>query len=92
MSERGTISFDISAEMALTLREAIDSGDYQSTDDILRDALQEWQQRRQRDDLTDRELGELWDAGIASGPSGSGDEAFARTRAELEKLAIKSRA
>jgi len=82
MSDRETISFDISAEMALTLREAVESGDYQSRDDVLRDALQDWQLRRQQFGLTDTKSAELWDRGIASGPPGNTDGAFAGTHAE----------
>lgn len=82
MSDRETISFDITTEMASTLREAIESGDYQSPDDVLRDALQEWQLRRQRHDRTDKELRPLTNVGMVDGQSGNGEAAIDRISTE----------
>lgn len=55
----GKISISITDEHAALLQEAVGSGDYASSSEVVREALREWRARRI--------VGELWDAGIASG-------------------------
>lgn len=55
----GKISISITDEHAALLQEAVGSGDYASSSEVVREALREWRARRS--------VGALWDAGIASG-------------------------
>ena len=54
------ISVSLTDEHARLLHEAVRSGDYASSSEVVREALREWKARRL--------LGQLWDEGIASGP------------------------
>ena len=55
----GKISISITDEHAALLQEAVGSGDYASLSEVVREALREWRARRV--------VGDLWDAGLASG-------------------------
>lgn len=55
----GKISISITDEHAALLQEAVGSGAYASSSEVVREALREWQARRV--------VGEIWDAGLASG-------------------------
>ena len=91
MSHHKVVAIDISSEMEDILRAALDSGEYGSVSDVFKAALSDWHSRRSGHELIDREIGELWDAGIASGPAGDGEQAFSRTRAELVARLATSR-
>ena len=56
----GKISISVTDEHAALLQEAVGSGDYASTSEVIREALREWRARRT--------LGQLWDEGVMSGP------------------------
>jgi len=53
------ISVSVTDEHAHLLREAVASGDYASSSEVIRESLREWKARRL--------LGRMWDEGIASG-------------------------
>ena len=53
------ISISITDEHAAVLHDAVKSGDYASSSEVVREALREWRSRRM--------IGQLWDEGIASG-------------------------
>lgn len=54
------ISVSLTDEHARVLQDAVKSGDYASTSEVIREALREWKARRL--------LGQMWQEGIASGP------------------------
>ncbi len=58
------ISISITDEHAALLGEAVRSGDYASSSEVVREALREWRTRRL--------IGRLWDEGLASGPAAPG--------------------
>ncbi|MBB4212690.1 antitoxin ParD1/3/4 [Rhodothalassium salexigens DSM 2132] len=60
----GKISISITDEHAALLQEAVDSGSYASSSEVIREALREWRARRV--------VGQLWDDGLASGRSAPG--------------------
>ena len=62
------ISVALTGEQVATLKAAVDSGEYATTSEAVREALREWQLKRQlqREDI--RRLRQLWDEGKASGP------------------------
>lgn len=53
------ISVSVTDDHARLLQDAVKSGDYASSSEVIREALREWKARRL--------LGRLWDEGIASG-------------------------
>lgn len=63
------LSIDLTPEMASTLRQAIESGEFASASEVIGQALREWSARR---DLTPEVIAYLrmaWQEGIESGPS-----------------------
>ncbi|GGO38182.1 hypothetical protein GCM10010991_35070 [Gemmobacter aquaticus] len=60
----GKISISITDEHAALLQEAVGSGAYASSSEVVREALREWRARRI--------VGELWDEGVASGRAEAG--------------------
>lgn len=76
-------SVSLSPELAAAVDEAVSSGEYGSASEVVRDALRAWQERRQLLGHTVEEIRLLWDAGIASGRSTEGAEAFQRIRVRL---------
>jgi len=78
-AERMTITMP--AEMADTLRQTVETGEYASTSEVVREALRDWARAR---DAERRELDELRAAiraGLDSGPGIPAEEVFAELRA-----------
>lgn len=78
------ISVALTPEMVAAVRQVVESGEYASTSEVMREALREWQGRRRHRTEAVAELGRLWDAGLASGEATDGEAAFARIRQALE--------
>ena len=74
------ISIALSADMVTLVRKAVETGDYASSSEVIREALREWKARRAVRSDTVKELRRLWDEGIDSGRS-----------ADLDMTAIKKR-
>ena len=81
------ISVALTPEMAADMRKAVESGEYASASEVMRDALREWRTRRDERARAMEELGRLWDEGIASGPMVDGEEAFERIFAAIDAVA-----
>jgi len=64
--------------MAALLREAVDSGEYASASEVVRDALRTWKRRRKLEALELSELRRLIQEGMDSGPSIDADLVFSR--------------
>jgi antitoxin ParD1/3/4 len=63
------ISIALTTEQISSIKAAVETGDYASTSEVVREALREWQWKRDlRQDELDR-LRKLWRAGKASGPA-----------------------
>ena len=80
MSAIERITITVPAEMAATVRAAVDSGSYATTSEIVREALRDWTRRR---DVHAQALASLREA-IAEGDKGEGipaDEVMAELRA-----------
>ena len=54
--------------LAELVRGAVESGDYASTSEVVREALREWKQRRTPQQRDAEELRQLWAEGLTSGP------------------------
>ena len=78
------VSVALTAEMAAMMRQAVESGEYASASEVVREALRDWKLRRAQRDQIIAELGRQWDTGIASGLATEGNEAFSRVRARLD--------
>ncbi|HEY3813561.1 MAG TPA: type II toxin-antitoxin system ParD family antitoxin [Caulobacteraceae bacterium] len=65
MTKVTKISVALPAEMAAMVNQAVESGDYATGSEVIREALREWKQRRHP---VDHRLLELWNEGVASGP------------------------
>lgn len=59
------ISVSLTEEHARLVHEAVDSGDYASSSEVIREALRDWRAKRL--------LGRLWDEGLASGRADAGE-------------------
>ncbi len=69
------LSIALTNDLADLVREAVESGDYASTSEVVRDALREWKAKRELRGLDVEVLRRLWDEGMQSGPArlGSAD-------------------
>ena len=80
------ISVALPGEMVSLLRQAVDSGEYASASEVIRDALRDWKLKRRVAALEEDELRLLVREGIASGPSLDADEVFDRLRAKYAAI------
>ncbi len=85
MAEIETISVAITPEMAAALREAVESEDYVTDGEAVREALRDWMEKRDDRRRAIERLRRLIDEGIESGPSIDGEAAMAEILAELEE-------
>ena len=77
------ISVAVTPEMAIMLKEAVGSGAYASSSELMREALREWRERREYRAKASEQLGQLWDIGVASGEAVDGPTAMANIKAKL---------
>jgi len=68
MSNVQKVSVALTPEFMALLKEAVDTGEYTSASEVIRDALRHWKQRRASEEMGVEELRRLWQEGIASGP------------------------
>jgi len=77
------VSVALTGEQVTALKAAVETGEYATTSEVIREALREWQWKR---DLRSEDLKRLrtsWHAGKASGPAKALD--FAATRKEAKQ-------
>ena len=83
------ISIALTQDLASLVREAVESGEYASSSEVIRDALRDWKLKRVLQQQQVEELRGLWQEGINSGPAGALDLADikreARRRFEAEQ-------
>lgn len=86
MSEIQKISVALTREQVAMIREAVDSGAYASTSEVIRDALRGWQLRESLRKAEIERLRKLWEEGLASGPMETYDldEILSDVRGELD--------
>ena len=61
------ISVGLTKDMASVVRQAVDSGEYASNSEVIRDALRDWKFKRTIREQRIDELRYLWNEGIKSG-------------------------
>jgi antitoxin ParD1/3/4 len=64
------ISIALTEELASLVRQAVESGEYASSSEVIRDALRDWKLKRAVQQQRIEELRRLWHEGINSGPAG----------------------
>jgi len=64
------ISIALTEDLAALVRKAVESGDYASTSEVIRDALRDWKLKRVAREEQIAELRRLWQEGIDSGVAG----------------------
>jgi antitoxin ParD1/3/4 len=71
----------LTGEQISALKAAVETGEYATTCEIVRDAVRDWQLKRElrQEDIKRRR--QLWDAGLASGSAGTGYAGAAPRRA-----------
>lgn len=62
------LSIDLPPEMAKLVRGAVESGEFETSSDVVREALQEWERCRTRQWEEDQELRRFSNDGLDSGP------------------------
>jgi len=80
------ITIALTPEMAGFVRRAVDAGEYASTSEAIRDAVREWQERRDLLGYTVEDLRKLTQEGLESGESARSSitEIKAEARRRLE--------
>jgi antitoxin ParD1/3/4 len=81
------VSVALTGEQVSTLKSAVDSGEYATTSEIVREAIRDWQFKRELRHNEIERLRQLWEEGKASGPAESLDfnELRAEARQRLER-------
>jgi antitoxin ParD1/3/4 len=69
MAHAKQLTISLTPEMATVVEEAVDSGEYASSSEVVKEALREWEQRRARQRQEVEALSRLWDTGLSGGPS-----------------------
>jgi antitoxin ParD1/3/4 len=85
------ISIALTSEQLAVLKSAVEAGEYATTSEIVREAIRDWQFKREvrREDV--RRLQQLWDEGKASGKAKPFDieRTVAAAKTRLAKLSRK---
>jgi antitoxin ParD1/3/4 len=89
MADIQKVSIALTGEQLTALRAAVDSGEYATTSEIVREAIRDWQFKREMRQEDVRRLRQLWDEGKASGPAVALD--FDELRHEARRRLLTSR-
>ncbi len=89
MSNIEKISVALPHDMVESIRAAVESGDYATTSEVIRDAVRDWRLKRRVEAMDVEDLRHLVQEGIDSGPSISAEEVFAKLRAKFAGVAKK---
>ena len=74
------ISVALPTDMVNLVRRAVDTGDYASSSEVIREALREWKTRRATRAEALAEIRRLWEEGTVSGPTEDLDIAAIKRR------------
>ena len=89
MSNVQKVSVALTPEMLAMLKDAVDSGEYTSASEVIRDALRGWKARRAVYAMEVDALRKLWNEGLASGAGRFGS--IAEIKAEARRRAAGER-
>jgi antitoxin ParD1/3/4 len=87
MADIQKVSVALTGEQLAALKAAVEAGEYATTSEIVREAIRDWQLKRELRQEDIRRLRQLWDEGKASGPAKPFDieRTIATARARLKK-------
>lgn len=77
------VSVALTPEMAAMMRQVVETGEYASASEVMREALRDWRTHRIQREQAVEELRSQWDSGIQSGAARDGGEAFSQIRSSL---------
>lgn len=83
------VSVALTPEMLAVVREAVESGEYASSSEVVREALREWKRRRALESKDVAELRRLWEEGLACGPGHHVDMAAIKAEARRRLVAAQ---
>jgi len=89
MADIQKVSVALTGGQVAALKAAVDAGEYATTSEIVREAIRDWQAKRELRQEDIRRLRQLWDEGKASGPPQPFD--IERTIARAESRFKKAR-
>jgi len=90
MADIQKVSVALTGEQLAQLKAAVESGEYATTSEIVREAIRDWQAKRALRQAEIERLGRLWDEGKASGPATPLD--FAEVKREVRRRVTAARA
>ncbi|WP_295541860.1 type II toxin-antitoxin system ParD family antitoxin [uncultured Thiohalocapsa sp.] len=82
------VSVALTAEMLAAVREAVESGEYASSSEVMREALRDWKRRRLLEQREIEELRCLWQEGLESGSGRFAD--MAAIKAEARRRLVQA--
>jgi antitoxin ParD1/3/4 len=87
------ISIALPPEMVASLRKAVDGGEYASSSEVVREALRDWNHKRQLQQNGVEELRRVWQAAREkNGPYVPADEVMDRLERKYQAIADAARA
>lgn len=89
MPEIQKVSVALTSEQIAALKAAVDTGEYATTSEIVREAIRDWQLKRQFRHEDIERLRRLWDEGKASGPPRSIDPEGIKRRGRMKAAAAR---
>jgi antitoxin ParD1/3/4 len=92
MSTVEKISVALPSEMVAVLRAAVDSGEYSSASEVIREALRAWKLRKKVETMELEELRRLVKEGVESGPGIDAELIFSRLRAKYAAMPLQDEA
>jgi antitoxin ParD1/3/4 len=85
MTKIERISVELTSELIAVVNEAVETGDYVSESDVVRDALRAWKLSRTMRDLDVSEIKRLWQEGLDSGPATDAQPVFDRLKMKYDR-------
>ena len=82
------VSVALTPEMLAVVREAVESGEYASSSEVMREALRQWTQRRALEQKEAELLQRLWQEGLESGSGRFAD--MAALKAEARRRLVEA--
>jgi antitoxin ParD1/3/4 len=89
MSNVEKISIALPSDMVAVLKAAVESGEYSSASEVVRDALRAWKLKRKMEGIELDELRRLVQEGSESGPGIDGQELLKKLRAKYTTISDK---
>ncbi|KAA6183325.1 type II toxin-antitoxin system ParD family antitoxin [Thiohalocapsa marina] len=83
------LSVALTPEALAVVREAVESGEYASSSEVVREALRDWTHRRMLKKKAVEELRRLWEEGLKSGPGRLGNLAAIKAEARRRLVGVQ---